>query len=137
MKRRARLLLWAAATDATFERATVRGIDALCGRCIHCGRPLAIDWEGRSIGPPATLEHLLPRSAGGDDRLENLAVACARCNHRKGAREDARRARRGTADRALAAALDRRRARFRSPPRAWPLPGLPADVNPPMGSDME
>jgi hypothetical protein len=30
-----------------------------------------------------TVDHLLPRSRGGTDALENLALACRRCNERR------------------------------------------------------
>lgn len=32
----------------------------------------------------ATIEHVTPRSHGGDDSWDNLAMACARCNHSRG-----------------------------------------------------
>lgn len=30
-----------------------------------------------------TIEHLLPQSLGGSDQIENLALACRRCNERR------------------------------------------------------
>ena len=38
----------------------------------------------------ATLEHIVPRTHGGGDELENLGLACASCNHQKGRRLDVR-----------------------------------------------
>jgi len=32
----------------------------------------------------ATIEHITPRSQGGTDHISNLAVACGRCNNRRG-----------------------------------------------------
>ena len=32
----------------------------------------------------STLDHLTPRSRGGDDSDENLALSCFECNHKKG-----------------------------------------------------
>ncbi len=46
--------------------------------CVWCGREL---WES-----DLTAEHLLPRSRGGHATLENLAVACRRCNRARGTR---------------------------------------------------
>ena len=80
-----RLLLWCAATDSTFERARLGEREVLAGKCIHCNRKLAIDLEGRPLGRE-TLEHIVPRNHGGSDALHNLAIACSRCNHGKGAR---------------------------------------------------
>jgi 5-methylcytosine-specific restriction endonuclease McrA len=34
----------------------------------------------------ATLEHVVPRGTGGEDKMENLVMACARCNQERGAR---------------------------------------------------
>lgn len=35
----------------------------------------------------ATLEHILPKSRGGTDAIENLAISHPICNHRRGAPE--------------------------------------------------
>lgn len=44
--------------------------------CCYCG-----DQEG-----PFHVDHIVPRALGGDDRLDNLCVACAPCNLSKGAK---------------------------------------------------
>jgi hypothetical protein len=44
-------------------------------RCRHCG-----DWRNLSV------DHLIPRSAGGTNDPDNLQALCRRCNSRKGAR---------------------------------------------------
>lgn len=51
-------------------------------------------WCGGKMGPPAmrnsespdseTLEHLVPRSLGGKEELENMALAHVRCNQERG-----------------------------------------------------
>ena len=46
--------------------------------CGLCGGPVAPD--------DVHIDHILPRSLGGRDRLSNLQVAHSRCNLRKGAR---------------------------------------------------
>ncbi|HCF4344178.1 TPA: HNH endonuclease, partial [Pseudomonas aeruginosa] len=33
---------------------------------------------------PLEIEHIVPRSAGGSDRVPNLTLACRPCNQRKG-----------------------------------------------------
>jgi 5-methylcytosine-specific restriction endonuclease McrA len=65
-------------------------------RCVYCG----------SNGGRLTLDHVLPRSRGGDSIWENVVTACAPCNHRKGNRT-----------------LDEARMELRYPPRP-PTPAL-------------
>jgi 5-methylcytosine-specific restriction endonuclease McrA len=43
----------------------------------------------RLIGMPLIIDHIVPRSAGGDDNRENLAAACYRCNEFKWAKTHA------------------------------------------------
>jgi 5-methylcytosine-specific restriction endonuclease McrA len=42
------------------------------GRCQYCG------------GPAENLDHVVPRSRGGDHTWENVVACCRRCNGRKG-----------------------------------------------------
>lgn len=45
--------------------------------CCHCTRLITID--------KATIEHIIPRSRGGERFLPtNLTIACAKCNRRRG-----------------------------------------------------
>jgi 5-methylcytosine-specific restriction endonuclease McrA len=107
------LLLAAAVTDATFERAIVDGHAAWIGKCLHCGRKLVVRDDGRAMGQ-ATLEHVWPQSQGGDNAIVNLAVACGPCNREKGMRHD-----RGKGaqrlDEIVAVLRERRRQRWRDP----------------------
>ncbi|MEM1417010.1 MAG: HNH endonuclease, partial [Myxococcota bacterium] len=120
MNRSQRLLLWAAATDREFR---VEG-DALVGRCIHCGRHLAVPLESPAAST-ATVEHILPRHHGGTDDLRNLAVACARCNSGKGVRLDHRRRDDPTLRRVVEALRAKRDARWREAPEDLRLPPRP------------
>ena len=43
-------------------------------RCAYCGKG----------GTPFELDHMLPKSRGGSERISNLALACHDCNHAKG-----------------------------------------------------
>lgn len=43
-------------------------------RCAYCG----------ATGVPLQVEHIVPRSRGGTDRVSNLTLACAPCNQAKG-----------------------------------------------------
>lgn len=87
MSRRHLRLLAAAVTDRTFARTMLDQRPAWVGKCIHCNSKLVIADDGRSLGE-ATLEHIRPEAQGGGDDVENLAVACARCNREKGKRHD-------------------------------------------------
>ncbi len=88
-RRRNRLVLAIVATDSTFVQRAVRGETLWVGKCIFCQGALSITLDG-DLASRATVEHIQPRSHGGDDRVENLALACAGCNNEKGMRHDAR-----------------------------------------------
>lgn len=118
------LLLWAAATDSTFEPREVDGEPALVGDCIHCGRDVCVPL-GRGGPLRGTLEHIHPRHHEGTDAVENLAVACPRCNAGKGVRLDHRPWTDPTLRRVVEALAARRRARFRCPPEGLALPPVP------------
>jgi hypothetical protein len=45
--------------------------------CVWCTKPLTYRC------PDATVDHIVCRSRGGSNSLENLVLACARCNHRR------------------------------------------------------
>lgn len=53
-------------------------------RCCWCGVH-CVPEPGR--GNSVTLEHVTPRSKGGTDEKENLAMACRNCNSRRGDEE--------------------------------------------------
>lgn len=86
MNKRAKTVLSIVATDCTFK--TDERMGGFVGKCIHCRSKLLVLSNGDTAG---TIEHILPRTHGGDDRIDNLALACAACNHEKGVRHDARR----------------------------------------------
>lgn len=50
-------------------------------RCCWCGRHTSIFRNRRDS---ATIEHVTPKSEGGTDDWENLAMSCARCNSTRG-----------------------------------------------------
>jgi 5-methylcytosine-specific restriction endonuclease McrA len=45
-------------------------------KCAYCSR----------TGLPLQIEHIIPKSRGGSDRISNLTLACEGCNQRKGTR---------------------------------------------------
>ena len=115
----ARRLLWIAATDSTFVLDRETG--TITGKCIHCRRKLTLRADGTPVSR-ATIEHIVPRGQGGGDELENLAIACARCNAGKGHRLDHR----GLDDPKLREVIEtlrgRKRERARDVPSGWDLP---------------
>ena len=110
MGSRATLVLGIVATDRTF--APDARVDGFVGKCIHCRTKLVVTREGQTA---ATIEHVLPQSHGGTDAPENLALACARCNHEKGMRHDVRRANDPVFVALLERLRDERAKRWRDP----------------------
>ncbi len=102
-------------TDATFVRAMQGGAAVWVGKCIFCGRALTIGGDGvpRSA---ATIEHIWPRTHGGDDTLANLALACGGCNREKGMRHDTRARVDARLAEIVTALRAKRQARWREPP---------------------
>ena len=81
-------------------------------RCVYCG----------ATGGRLTLDHVVPRSKGGDSVWENVVTSCAPCNLRKG-------------DRLLRRGLDDAPARRRRPPAPVLFIRLAAHTHPaPAGS---
>lgn len=53
-------------------------------RCRYCGVP--VNWRDRRGPTGGTYDHIVPITAGGQETMENIVVACRRCNSAKGAR---------------------------------------------------
>ncbi|MEZ4453945.1 MAG: HNH endonuclease [Nannocystaceae bacterium] len=119
-----RLLLWCAATDATFDRVQSGGRTVLVGKCIHCNTRHTLALDGEPL-TRATIEHIVPKAHGGGDTLDNLAIACARCNVGKGHRLDLRRWDDPTLQRVITTLRGRREERRRPPPAWLDLPHFP------------
>lgn len=60
-----------------------RVTDRAHARCEYCRMHQSLQ------GATFHIEHILPRSAGGSDTLDNLALACPRCNLKKSNRVSA------------------------------------------------
>ena len=72
-----RLVTYVRVPRSVKRRISRRALFARDGwRCVYCG-----DSAGR-----LTLDHVVPRSRGGDSVWENVVTACAPCNLRKGDR---------------------------------------------------
>ena len=54
------------------------------GRCAYCGVSIQIFRKDGNGELRATVDHLIPLSKGGADRVENTLGACRRCNRAKG-----------------------------------------------------
>lgn len=57
-----------------------------CYKCYMCDRKVKRIHEGgkQEDGSLATVDHLIPRSKGGTDDIDNLKTCCYDCNQRKG-----------------------------------------------------
>jgi 5-methylcytosine-specific restriction endonuclease McrA len=112
MTRAHKLMIAVAESDSECRLQRVRGQRAWIGRCIHCRRRLVVPLDPREPAS-ATLEHIVPRTHGGSDALDNLALACPSCNHEKGRRLDHRALNDPTLQAVIARLLARRRATLR------------------------
>ncbi|MCC6623648.1 MAG: HNH endonuclease [Deltaproteobacteria bacterium] len=113
--RRRHLVLAIVATDDTFRLVEARGERLWVGRCIFCKRAITVSPAGDLLSG-ATLEHILSRHHGGDDRVDNLALACRGCNHEKGMRHDAKKRGDARAAEVVEQLRRTRRERWRTPP---------------------
>lgn len=98
-------------TDSTFRLVDGDWI----GKCLICNGPLRFDAR---TGGGVTVEHIVPRSAGGGNDLHNLGLTHAACNYEKGVHWDEPKRRRGRSeeyDYLLTKLLTKRRARWREP----------------------
>src|SRR5713226_4286242 len=72
-----RLVAYVHVPRAAQRKISRRALFARDGwRCVYCG----------STGGRLTLDHVIPRSKGGDSTWENVVTSCAPCNLRKGNR---------------------------------------------------
>src|SRR6059058_2675086 len=72
-----RLVTYIRVPRAVQRKISRRALFARDGwRCVYCG----------SAGGRLTLDHVVPRSRGGDSVWENVVTSCAPCNLRKGNR---------------------------------------------------
>ena len=105
----AKLMSDIAATDDTF---TLDG-GRWHGKCLICNGWLSFDAR---TGFGANIEHIVPRSLGGDNALPNLGLTHPRCNGEKGRRWDPKRRHRADSARYHAlveSLLARRQERWR------------------------
>jgi 5-methylcytosine-specific restriction endonuclease McrA len=92
-----RLVTYVRVPRAVQRKISRRALFARDGwRCVYCG----------TTGGRLTLDHVVPRSRGGDSVWENVVTSCAPCNLRKGNRT-----------------LEEAKMELRQPPRA-PAPVL-------------
>ena len=53
------------------------------GRCRYC-KQLMVHIPGTVLDSSVTWDHVVPRSRGGSNAVENLVLACRSCNNLKG-----------------------------------------------------
>lgn len=122
-----KIILAIVATDRTFVRKRFRGEELWEGRCIFTGRKLYVDLNGEPVSD-VTIEHIVPRTHGGTDALDNLALATGKANAQKGARLDRRRADDPTLQRVITDLKRKRRERWRDPAQVGMM--LPPELEP-------
>jgi 5-methylcytosine-specific restriction endonuclease McrA len=100
-------------TDSTFHRVRARdGGEVWEGKCLHCNRKLVVELDGTAVAR-VTIEHIVPQSAGGSNDLLNLALACSRCNNKKGRQHDWKGLKDARAAELIETLLAKRRERWR------------------------
>lgn len=75
---------WASGLEYARLFAAVAERDGMV--CRWCGRDVLrvpSFWERGLEANHATLDHVIPRSARGPDTVENLVMACYRCNQKR------------------------------------------------------
>lgn len=67
-------------SDVEYQQGTLQGyeireylLEKFNRKCVYCGKE----------GIPLEIEHIIPKSRGGTDRIDNLAIACRECNQKK------------------------------------------------------
>lgn len=99
-------------TDNTFKLHTFADGDQVwVGKCIHCNARMTVDLTGNTA---FTVEHIVPKYAGGNDDPRNLALACGNCNNEKGVRHDTHVGKGGRADQVVQGLKERRAERWRA-----------------------
>lgn len=68
---------------AATERKRARLLERDGNKCWICGRDLTVNPHGNRGNRP-TFDHIIPRSRGGGNELENLRLACLKCNGKRG-----------------------------------------------------
>lgn len=54
--------------------------------CHYCGQELS--WDNSSYRPDGlSVDHIIPLKKGGSSRMENLVLACRRCNGKKSTKD--------------------------------------------------
>jgi len=53
------------------------------GRCYYCHIVMITTRDAANADRVATLDHVIPKSKGGSDTVENTVAACAACNSAK------------------------------------------------------
>lgn len=68
---------------AVLTKSEVRRLlwDEQSGKCFYCQSPISLNHQDRLSY--ATIDHVQPRSGGGNDKLGNLVLACWGCNQAK------------------------------------------------------
>ena len=54
------------------------------GKCVYCGTPVYVkEKDGWIYDDTATIDHVIPKSKGGINHIDNTVLCCNRCNSEK------------------------------------------------------
>ncbi len=89
------------------NRQRRRDLFAKNPNCPVCGRGMVLKFRGKKApNTLATIDHIIPRTAGGSDQEENLQLICRKCNLKKDSRTPDEQAAKERADRQAKAMKD-------------------------------
>lgn len=72
---------------AAYRLERIRWLFRLRGnRCSICGGELSLRVTDHRAEDYITFDHIIPRSEGGSDKIDNVRLAHQRCNHLRGAK---------------------------------------------------
>ncbi len=74
---------WRSQRNSKVRRRRLRRLfEKYNGRCALCNHP--VELEGAQSPDKATVDHVIPLCAGGEDNWDNWQLACNECNNKKG-----------------------------------------------------
>lgn len=99
-------------TDDTFKPMEHNGEKVWQGKCIFCNKKIYVSESGQPYNN-VSIEHIIPRSKGGTEDIQNLALACVSCNNEKGIRHDTKKSNKARAKEIITMLQNKRMERWK------------------------